>query len=111
MLKYGGKKYIFVFFKVKRLRECEKLLVAIELSGMLNDAPLAFQAIVLSYGLIVPMIHNKLPSIPVVQVLLRVHAVLTELPANLRVRRQQSLTDCISHMIACITYHTARVTT
>ena len=76
--------------QVKRLRECEKLLVAIELSGMLNDAPLAFQAIVLSYGLIVPMIQNKLPSIPVAQILLRIHAVLTELPANLRIRKQQS---------------------
>ncbi|XP_075253946.1 cilia- and flagella-associated protein 54-like isoform X5 [Convolutriloba macropyga] len=95
--------------QVKRLRECEKLLVAIELSGMLNDAPLAFQAIVLSYGLVVPMIQNKLPSVPVAQILLRIHAVLTELPANLRVRKQQSITDCISHMIACITFHTARL--
>ena len=43
------------------------------------------------------------------QVLTRCYAILLEMPASLRHRRQQSISDSLHHMIAVITYHMAKV--
>lgn len=51
-----------------RLRLCEKLLVAMELAEYLNDSSLLLQAVVQCYGLLAPLLHFKLPSLPVIQV-------------------------------------------
>lgn len=56
-----------------RLKECEKMLVAIELTGWLNESNLALQAVVQCYGLVAPLIFYKIPSIPVFQVRLLKH--------------------------------------
>lgn len=53
---------------MKRLHECEKMLVALELAGWLNEANLALQAVVQCYGLLAPLIFYKIPSVAVVQV-------------------------------------------
>ena len=57
-----------VCFQLKRLRECEKMIVALELAGWLNESNLALQGVVQCYGLVAPLIFYKIPSIPVFQV-------------------------------------------
>ena len=42
-----------------------------ELAGYLNDSGLLLQAVVQCYGLLAPLLHFKLPSLPVIQVLSR----------------------------------------
>lgn len=54
--------------QVARLEECERLLLAIQVSGWLNDTALCLQAVVQCYGLLTPLIHQKIPAKPVVQV-------------------------------------------
>ncbi len=44
------------------------MLVALELCGWLNDSQMALQAVVQCYGLLAPLVHYKIPSVPVVQV-------------------------------------------
>ena len=39
----------------------------------------------------------------------RCFAILEEIPASLRQRRQQAVSDSLHHMIAVITYHMAKV--
>eukprot|EP00058_Branchiostoma_floridae_P024582 XP_002610072.1 hypothetical protein BRAFLDRAFT_125670 [Branchiostoma floridae] len=92
-----------------RLYECERLLVGLELAGYLNEAGLALQAVVQCYGLLTPLLFNKIPSQPVVQVLMRCHAVLQEIPAGLRQRRHATISDSLHHMTACITFYMGKV--
>lgn len=60
---------------MRRLRECERMLVALELAGWLNEANLALQAVVQCYGLLAPLIFYKIPSVAVVQVLNFIHFI------------------------------------
>ncbi|XP_070557793.1 cilia- and flagella-associated protein 54-like [Ptychodera flava] len=92
-----------------RLGQSERMLVAIELAGWLNESNMALQAVVQCYGLLAPMLHFKIPSIPVLQVLMRCQAVLQEVPISLRIRRQVSINDSLHHMIATITYYLTKV--
>lgn len=95
--------------QMKRLALCEKLLVAVELAGWLNEANLALQAVVQCYGLLAPLIYYKIPALPVIQLLQQCHAVLQEIPSGLIQKRQGHVTDSLHHMTACITYHLAKV--
>ncbi|CAC5396096.1 unnamed protein product [Mytilus coruscus] len=95
--------------QLRRLKECEKMIVAIEMAGWLNEANLALQGVVQCYGLLAPLIFYKIPSVAVIQVLQRCHAVLQEIPTGLRQKRQQNIADSLHHMTACITYHMAKV--
>ncbi|XP_046336681.2 cilia- and flagella-associated protein 54-like isoform X2 [Haliotis rufescens] len=95
--------------QIRRLSECEKMLVAIELAGWLNEANLALQAVVQCYGLLAPLLFYKIPSLAVIQVLQRCHAVLQEIPAGLIQKRQGNIADSLHHMTACITFHMAKV--
>ncbi|XP_074644089.1 cilia- and flagella-associated protein 54-like [Tubulanus polymorphus] len=95
--------------QMSRLRECERMLVAIELAGWLNEANLALQAIVQCYGLTAPLIQFKIPSLAVIQILQYCLAVLLEIPVALRQRRQASISESLHHMTACMTYHMAKV--
>ena len=54
--------------QLQRLSQCERLLVAQEVAGWLNEANLVLQAVVQCYGLLSPMIYFKIPAVPVVQV-------------------------------------------
>ena len=44
------------------------MLVAMELSGWLNESSLALQAVIQSYGLLAPLIHYRIPAVPIMQV-------------------------------------------
>ena len=72
----------FSFSKVARLRECEKMLLAIDLAGWLNEANLALQSCINAYGLLAPLVHYKMQTVPVVQILQRCLAVLMEVPSQ-----------------------------
>lgn len=61
--------------QMRRLRECERMLVALELAGWLNEANLALQAVVQCYGLLAPLIFYKIPSVAVVQVHNIIHSI------------------------------------
>ncbi len=50
-----------------------------------------------------------LKLIEFVQVLERCHVILMEIPANLRQRRAGHVVDSLHHMVACLTYHMAKV--
>ena len=66
LLSYKG--YYIFLLQFKRLKECEKMLVAVEMAGWLNEANLALQAVVQCYGLLAPLIFYKIPSVAVIQV-------------------------------------------
>jgi hypothetical protein len=54
--------------QIERLKECEKLLVLIDLASWLNDSQLVLQATVQCYGLLAPLIYFNIPYEPIVQV-------------------------------------------
>ncbi|EPY78888.1 hypothetical protein CB1_000994012 [Camelus ferus] len=60
---------IFPSQQVARLIECERVLVALEISNYLNDSSYSLQAVTQCYGLLAPMIYHNIVLVPVVQVL------------------------------------------
>ena len=60
--------FITTTFQLARLGLCEKLLVAIELSGRINDTQLGTQAIIQTYGLLAPLIHHNIMCYPALKV-------------------------------------------
>ncbi|XP_064275850.1 cilia- and flagella-associated protein 54 isoform X2 [Passer domesticus] len=100
-----------IFYKeqVARLAECERMTVAIELSNWLNDPSYALQSVVQCYGLLAPLIYHKIFLVPVVQILIKCLAVLQEIPSAALQRREEGCYESIQHMIACASYHTAKV--
>ncbi|GAA6097241.1 cilia- and flagella-associated protein 54 isoform X3 [Tachysurus ichikawai] len=91
-----------------RLAECEKMLVAIDLSLHLNDSSAALQAVVSCYGLLAPLIFYQIPSDPVIQVLLKCLMVLQEIPGALKQKRPVVTTESLYHMVACMTHYVAK---
>ncbi|XP_053799690.1 cilia- and flagella-associated protein 54 isoform X3 [Vidua chalybeata] len=100
---------IFYTEQVARLAECERMTAAIELSNWLNDPSYALQSVVQCYGLLAPLIYHKIFLVPVVQILIKCLAVLQEIPSATLQRRQEGCYESIQHMIACASYHTAKV--
>ena len=92
--------------QLARLGLCEKLLVAIELSGRINDTQLGTQAIIQTYGLLAPMIHHNIMCYPALKVLLYCHAALTELPG---VVKQRKYAGNIQHMTGVVTFYLSKV--
>eukprot|EP00079_Xenopus_tropicalis_P023165 XP_012815326.1 PREDICTED: cilia- and flagella-associated protein 54 isoform X1 [Xenopus tropicalis] len=95
--------------QICRIAECERMLVALDVSTWLNDANYALQAVVQCYGLIVPIIYHRIPSVPVVQILIKCLAVLQEIPSSTWQRKQAAVAEGVLHMIACIVYYVAKV--
>nr|KAF6494196.1 cilia and flagella associated protein 54 [Rousettus aegyptiacus] len=54
--------------QIARLIECERVLVALELSSYLNDSSYTLQAVTQCYGLLAPIIYHNIVLVPVVQV-------------------------------------------
>lgn len=50
------------------MKECEKMLVAMEIAGWLNDSSLVLQAVVQTYGLLVPLIQAEIVTDPIMEV-------------------------------------------
>ncbi|XP_032154492.1 cilia- and flagella-associated protein 54 isoform X2 [Sapajus apella] len=60
---------VFPSQQIARLIECERVLVALELSNSLNDSSYALQAVTQCYGLLAPIIYHNIVLVPVVQIL------------------------------------------
>ncbi|KAM4748836.1 cilia- and flagella-associated protein 54 [Rhinophrynus dorsalis] len=96
-------------WQISRIAECERLLVALDVCSWLSDANSALQAVVQCYGLIAPIIYHKIPSVPVVQILMKCLAVLQEIPSSTWQKKQVAVTEGVLHMIACTVYYVAKV--
>ncbi|XP_055508714.1 cilia- and flagella-associated protein 54-like isoform X2 [Leucoraja erinacea] len=94
--------------QLSRLAKCAKVMVAIDLASWLNDSNQALQAVAQCYGLLAPMIFHRIPSAPVVQILIKCLCVLQEV-AVLKQKKTSAVTESVQHMIGCITYYLAKV--
>nr|XP_056702505.1 cilia- and flagella-associated protein 54 [Euleptes europaea] len=95
--------------QVARLGECERMLMALELSNWLNDVQYALQSVVHCYGLIAPLIFHRIHSVPLVQVLIKCLTVLQDIPCSILQRKSAAAYESIQHMIACSSFFTAKV--
>ncbi|XP_015271758.1 PREDICTED: cilia- and flagella-associated protein 54 [Gekko japonicus] len=95
--------------QVARLAECERMLMALELSNWLNDVQYALQSVVHCYGLIAPLIFHRIHSVPLIQVLIKCLTVLQEIPCSTLQRKSAGCYENIQHMIACSSFFTAKV--
>nr|XP_043899051.1 cilia- and flagella-associated protein 54-like isoform X4 [Solea senegalensis] len=95
----------FIWEQEARLSECERLLVALDLSMFLNDDAAAVQAVVSCYGLLVPLIFHQIPCKPVIQVLKKCLMVLEANSDLLKQKRAGNVSESLMHMIACMTYY------
>ncbi|XP_053319636.1 cilia- and flagella-associated protein 54 [Spea bombifrons] len=95
--------------QMRRIAECERLLVAVDVSAWQSDASYALQAVVQCYGLIAPVIYHRIPSVPVVQILIKCLAVLQEIPSSTWQKKPTGVSEGVLHMIACIVYYVAKV--
>nr|XP_033807043.1 cilia- and flagella-associated protein 54 isoform X2 [Geotrypetes seraphini] len=96
-------------WQLRRITECERMLVALELSNYLDDTNYALQAVVQCYGLLAPIIYHKIPSVPVVQILMKCLAVLQEIPSSAWQKKPSGCTESVMHMIACTICFLAKV--
>jgi len=92
-----------------RMQLVQQLVVALEVSGMLNEAKLSLQLVVQVYGLLAPLLHHQLPSRDVLTLLLHCHAVLMELPEAVLLHMLSSVTYSVHHLMAVTMYHVAKV--
>ncbi|XP_061438715.1 cilia- and flagella-associated protein 54 [Rhineura floridana] len=95
--------------QVARIAECGRMLVALELSNWLNDVHYALQSVVHCYGLISPLVYHKIPSKPVIQIIIKFLTVLQEIPSITLQRRSTACYESIQHMIACSCFFTVKV--
>ncbi len=54
--------------QIERFKECEKMMIAIDLAGWLSDPQIILQAVVQCYGLVAPLIFYNIPYEPITQV-------------------------------------------
>ncbi|XP_063165398.1 cilia- and flagella-associated protein 54 [Candoia aspera] len=95
--------------QVARIAECGRMLVAVELSNWLNDVHYALQSVVNCYGLVAPLIYHKIPSKPIIQIIIKCLTVLQEIPAIILQRKSAECFGSIQHMIACSCFFTAKI--
>ncbi|XP_036616606.1 cilia- and flagella-associated protein 54 [Trichosurus vulpecula] len=100
---------VFTCQQAARLVECQRMLVAIELSMSLNDSNFALQAVVQCYGLLAPLIFHNIVLVPAIQILIKCLVVLQEIPNVNFPKRQMGNFESIQHMIACSVYYTTKV--
>ncbi|KAM5335076.1 cilia- and flagella-associated protein 54 isoform 2-T2 [Glossophaga mutica] len=95
--------------QIARLIECERILVALELSNYLNDSNYALQAVTQCYGLLAPIIYHSIVLVPVVQILIKCIVVLQGLPNIIHSKKQASNFEGIQHMIACCIFYITKI--
>ncbi|XP_042324461.1 cilia- and flagella-associated protein 54 isoform X2 [Sceloporus undulatus] len=95
--------------QVARIAECGRMLVAIDLSNWLNDVHYVLQSVVYCYGLIAPLVYHKIPSEPIIQIIVKCLTVLHEIPNTTLQKRSAACFESIQHMIACLCFFAAKV--
>uniref|UniRef100_A0A286XXS5 Cilia and flagella associated protein 54 n=1 Tax=Cavia porcellus TaxID=10141 RepID=A0A286XXS5_CAVPO len=96
---------IFPAQQIARLKECERILVALELSNFLNDSSYALQAVTQCYGLLAPIIYHSIALVPVVQILIKCMVVLQGLPNIAYLKKHIGSFESVQHMIACCIFY------
>ncbi|XP_036157070.1 cilia- and flagella-associated protein 54 [Myotis myotis] len=100
---------IFPAQQIARLIECERVLVALELSNYLNDSSYSLQSVTQCYGLLAPIIYHNIVLVPVIQILIKCLVVLQGLPNVIHSKKHMASYESIQHMIACCLYYTTKV--
>ncbi|KAM5254998.1 cilia- and flagella-associated protein 54 [Hipposideros larvatus] len=100
---------IFPSQQIARLIECERVLVALELSNYLNDSSYALQAVTQCYGLLAPMIYHNIVLVPVVQILIKCVVVLQGLPNIIYSKKYIASFESVQHMIACCIFYITKI--
>ncbi|KAK2499939.1 hypothetical protein MC885_000367 [Smutsia gigantea] len=100
---------IFSSQQIARLTECERVLVALELSNYLNDSSYALQAVTQCYGLLAPIIYHNIVLVPVVQILIKCVVVLQGLPNVIHSRKHNAGFESVQHMIACCIFYITKI--
>ncbi|XP_076967829.1 cilia- and flagella-associated protein 54 [Tamandua tetradactyla] len=100
---------IFPSQQIARLTECERVLVALELSNFLNDSSYALQAVTQCYGLLAPIIYHNIVLVPAVQILIKCVVVLQGLPNIDYSRKQTESFESVQHMIACCIFYITKI--
>ncbi|KAM5287902.1 cilia- and flagella-associated protein 54 [Ctenodactylus gundi] len=100
---------IFPAQQIARLIECERVLVALELSNFLNDSSYALQAVTQCYGLLAPMIYHNIVLVPVIQILIKCIVVLQGLPNTVYMKKNISNFESVQHMIACCIFYITEI--
>ncbi|XP_029811624.1 cilia- and flagella-associated protein 54 isoform X2 [Suricata suricatta] len=100
---------IFPSQQIARLIECERILVALELSNYLNDSSYALQAVTQCYGLLAPIIYHNIVLVPVVQILIKCVVVLQGLPTIVHSKKNLANFESVQHMIACCIFYVTKI--
>ncbi|KAM8835349.1 cilia- and flagella-associated protein 54 [Synchiropus picturatus] len=99
---------LFIWEQEARLAQCERMLVAMDLSMWLDDGKAAVQAAISCYSILAPMLFNQLPCDAVVQVLTKCFILLEENVTVLRLKWMGHTTVTLIQMIACLTYYMSK---
>ena len=68
--------------QLERMELVWRMFAGLEATGMLNDASLCLQAVVMCYGLLAPLIQHSITTKPLVQVCLSAPLLLTPSPPS-----------------------------
>ncbi|XP_014445728.1 cilia- and flagella-associated protein 54 [Tupaia chinensis] len=95
--------------QIARLTECERVLVALELSSFLNDSSYALQAVTQCYGLLAPIIYHNIVLVPVIQILIKCLVVLQGQPTIIHSKKNIASFESVQHMIACCIFYITKI--
>ena len=93
---------------LRRLRLVQRLLVAVEVAGMLNEEDLCVQVAVQVCGLLVPLLQLRLSGDLMQEVLLHCLSVLMEVPESLLIK-SLAVASALHQLVAAIAYNIGKV--
>lgn len=91
------------------IEQAKGLIVALQVSAMLNDSSLCLQAVVMVFGVLAPLIQHGIAVRPVVCMLLHCYSMIEEVPDALLVSKQFNNVSGLHHMIAGIAFFLGKV--
>ncbi|XP_050995602.1 cilia- and flagella-associated protein 54 [Acomys russatus] len=100
---------IFPAQQAARLKECENVLVALEVSNFLNDANYALQAVTQCYGLLAPIIYHNIVLVPAIQILIKCIVVLQGMPNIVHSKKHIPSFESVQHMVACCIFYMTKI--
>ncbi|XP_060051568.1 cilia- and flagella-associated protein 54 [Erinaceus europaeus] len=100
---------IFPSQQIARLIECERVLVALELSNYLSDSNYTLQAVTQCYGLLAPMIYHDTVLVPIIQILIKCIVVLQGIPHVVQSKKNMSTFESVQHMVACCVFYVTKI--
>ncbi|XP_032730173.1 cilia- and flagella-associated protein 54 isoform X2 [Lontra canadensis] len=100
---------LFPSQQITRLIECERVLVALELSNYLNDSSYTLQAVTQCYGLLAPIIYHNIVLVPVIQILIKCVVALQGVPNIAHSKKHIASFESVQHMIACCIFYITKI--